>query len=100
MRGCNKSYVHLPISDVAQSSEPFLFQNFQQLRLDLKIHVTDFIEKDRAAMGHFKETLLGGSRTREGAFFVTEEFCLEQFSGETSTIEIDESFVGSRAVLM
>src|SRR6476660_6045021 len=100
MSGCNKSYVHLPIPDVSQASEPFLFQNFQQLRLNLKVHIADFVEKDRAAMGHLKKTLLGGSRTREGAFFVTEEFCLEQFSGETSTIEIDESFVGSRAVLM
>src|ERR1043165_3468205 len=72
MRGRDQPHVDLAIAHVADAAKTFLFQHLQELWLDLQIDVADFVEKDRAAMGHFKQSLLRGGRARESALFVTE----------------------------
>ncbi len=100
VRRSDQSHVNLTISNVSHAPETFLFQDLQQFGLDLKIDVAHFVEEDRAAMGHLEQSLLGSSRACERAFFVTEEFCFEQFPGQTGAVEIDKRFVSARTVFM
>ena len=50
-----------------------LFQHTQHLRLYLRTHIADFVEKDRGAVGEFKLAFLRGSRAGECAFNVSEQ---------------------------
>ncbi len=93
MRRGDQPNIDLTIANVSQPSEPFLFQNFQQLGLNLKIDVTNFVEEDRAAMGHLEQSLLGSGRTRKRALLVTEEFGFKQLASQTGAVEIHKSFV-------
>ena len=55
-----------------------LLQKTQQFRLDLHLHVADFIEKQCAAVGRFAPSLLIVDRARECALFVTKKQTLGQ----------------------
>ena len=78
MRSGNQPNVDLTVSDVSQTAKTLLFENFQQLRLNLKVHVADFVQKDSTAMSHFKQSLLGSGCACKRAFLVAEEFGFEK----------------------
>ena len=82
----------------AEPGEGALLDEAQQLRLDGGRDVGDFIEEKRAAVGAFEVAGARGQRAGEGAFFVAEEFALEQLLGQRAAVERDERAVAPRAV--
>jgi hypothetical protein len=46
MSRADQTNIYLAISDVTDSSKALLFQNLQQLWLDLKIDITNLIEEN------------------------------------------------------
>jgi hypothetical protein len=72
VRRRNQSHINLAITHISDAPKALFFQNLQQLRLYLQIHVANFVKENRAAMGDFKQSLFRGNGAGEGAFLVTE----------------------------
>jgi len=79
-----------------------LFQYPQQPRLQGQWHFADFIEKQGAAMGRFKQAgVTATTGTGERAFFVAEQFRFQQGFGNRTAIDGDKRFaVGARIFAM
>src|SRR4029077_17220991 len=90
--------VDLAVSDVSYPAESFLFEHLQQLWLNLQIDIPNLVEKNRAAMGHFKKALLASGGAGKRAFLVPEEFGFQKFAGQSGAVQIDKGFFRSRAV--
>jgi len=56
-------------------------EDAQELALQVGIEGRDFVEKERAGVGRFNHTGLGGIGAGEGSLFVAEEFGLHQSFG-------------------
>ena len=89
--------------DRARRAEPLdlaLLQDAQHLGLRLRAHVADFVEEDRAAVGHLElaDLLLG--RAGERAALVAEEFGLDQFLRNGRAVDLHESLARPQAVAM
>src|SRR5580658_2799531 len=50
----DESNIQLPLLYVTEPAELLFFQYFQQLGLNLEIHVANFVEKNRATLRHFE----------------------------------------------
>ena len=70
---------------------PFL-EHAQQLGLCHQRHVADFIEEERAAVGKLQAPRLAIVGAGEGAFFVAEDFRLEQAVGQGRAVDRLEIF--------
>src|SRR6185503_19793021 len=70
--------------------EALLFQPSQHLRLNLRTHVADFVEKDRRTVGQFELAFLCGRRTGECAFHVAKQLRLNQVFRNRSRIDLNE----------
>ena len=77
MGGSNDSHIYFARLVAADSFYFALLQYAQQFDLDGRRQVSDFIEKDRAAVGLFKTTGFIADRPGECTFDMTEEFALE-----------------------
>src|SRR5438034_473618 len=62
----------------------------QQFGLKLRGHLGDFIQKDRAAVGQFEAPDALGDGASEGAFFVAEQFTLEEGFRNRRAIHLDQ----------
>ena len=67
MRGGHDAHVHLGRFLCAEAHEFAILQNLQQLGLQLKIHVADFVEQDGAAVGDPEVAPSILERARDGA---------------------------------
>src|SRR5687768_5974604 len=72
VRGRDQPHVDLPVTNVADAAKTFLLENLQQFWLNLQIDVANFVQKDRAAMGHFEQSLLRSGGAGERAFLMAE----------------------------
>jgi hypothetical protein len=88
--GGNHPDVGAQQSCAAESHELALFEHSQQLRLDGRRHLTDFVEEQDAAAGLFDPTGLGRDGAREGTPLVAEELRLEQLIGQGGAVDGDE----------
>ncbi len=66
-------------------------QNAQQFHLDLRLQFANFVEKNRALVGHFKQAGLRGIGAAEGSLLVAEQFALHQMFGQRGAVDIDQS---------
>ena len=85
---------------VADAFQFLLLQNAQQLCLHRERHFSDFIEKQRAAVGQFEAARLVLQRAGKRASHVTEEFALEQVVGHGAAIHLDEGATLPRALVV
>ena len=86
--------------DRPRRSEPLDFaflQHAQHLGLRLGAHVADFVEEDRAAVGHLElaDLLLG--RAGERAALVAEELRLDQLFGNRRAVDLHEPLLRAQA---
>src|SRR5262249_31325688 len=89
---------HLPRASHALE---FLFlQHPQQFGLKRERKLTDFIQKDRAALRRFQLSFLLGDSAGERSFFVAEEFAFEQRLGYGCTVDRDKGSIRARTVAM
>src|SRR4051794_7223535 len=74
----------------ADAPELAFFEHAQQLDLELDRHLRDFVEEDRAALGHFEVALAAFDCVREGALLVAEDLGLDQRRRDRPAVERDE----------
>ena len=89
---------HVHFDDlIAAKAHEFAFLNHaQELGLRFRPDRGNFIEKNRALIGDFKEALLRSHGARERAFHVAEELRLEQVHGNRASIDRHERLVRAR----
>src|SRR5205085_12609325 len=68
----NQSDINLERACAADALELSLLKHAQQFGLQERGHLADFIQKERAAVGHFELAFLLHERSRERAFLVSE----------------------------
>ena len=68
---------------------PFL-EDAQKLRLQIRRHLPDFVEQERAGFGHLEQSHLVGVGARECAPLVAEQFALDQILRDRRAIDLDE----------
>src|SRR5204863_403511 len=74
----------------AQAFEFPLLQHAQQLGLQFERNLSDLVQKNRPAIGHFEPADALRDRSRESTFFVSEELAFQQASRYGSTVELHE----------
>ena len=77
----------------ADLSNKSFFDHGEELGLEWEVEISDFVQEDSPAIGHFKESLACDLRVGEGAFFVTKEFGFDERSGEGGAVHMDEGLV-------
>ncbi len=100
VRGCDHAHIDAHGHLAADAIELAFGQYAQQAGLQLRRHVADFIEEQRAAVGLFEAAATQCIGAGERTFFVTEQFGLEQIRSECGRVQRDEGLAGARAVTM
>src|ERR1700741_151782 len=75
--GRDQANIDPPIPNVPQATELLGFKYFEELRLNLQVHIADFIEKDGSLMSNLQKTDLCLDRSRESSLFVTKQLSLQ-----------------------
>ena len=84
---------------VAADAFEFAFlEEAEQLGLDLRGNLADFVEEDGAAVGQFETAFALVERAGEGAFFVAEEFAFDEVFGDGGAVDLDEGSAGAGAL--
>ncbi len=71
-------------------------ENAQQVGLRFQVDVANLVEENRSAFGDLKFSFLAVLRSGEGAFFVSEEFALEQRFGQGAAVDYDQRVEAAR----
>ena len=74
----------------ADALELLLLQHPQQLRLQWRVELGDFVEEEGAAVRQLDAAASSCIGAGERAFFMAEEFTLEQGLGQGSTVDSNE----------
>src|SRR5882724_1313840 len=99
--GCgHHAHVDMTGMRAAQSFELLLLQDAQQLRLQLKRNIADFIQEQRAAIRRFEAAQFLRHCAREGAPFVTEELAFEQSERNRRAIQLHKRAMPAPAVVV
>src|SRR4051812_28408359 len=67
-----------------------LLENAQQLGLQIRRHLADLVEQQRAALGHLEQAFLVHRRAGERALLVAKELRLDQILGNRGAVDLDE----------
>jgi hypothetical protein len=100
MTGGDQPNVELTLLHISQPSKLLLFQDFQQLWLNLEIHVANLIEENRPSLRNFQKSKLSLQSAGECASFVAKKFAFEELSPEAGAVQIYEWFLSSRAAVV
>src|SRR6201999_914369 len=98
--GGDDADVHLDFLNSTEVHETLVLQDAQDFGLRVEAHGGDLIEEERAAIGDFKEALLGGDSGGECTFDMAEERGLKQLRGHGAGVDGDEGLVTPRRVVM
>ncbi len=88
--GRDHAHVHVDVGRSANPPERPLFEEPQQLGLEGRHHLADFVEKHRAAVGRLEQSPLLAIRAGEGAALVPEQLALEQVLGQRRAGDVHE----------
>src|SRR5207237_6661576 len=94
----NNSYIDMDLLRATNSLELSLLDRAEQLCLQREVHISDFIEEERAAIGYFELAELASNGTGEASFLMTEELTLEQFVRDRGAVDDLERPVFARTV--
>ncbi len=84
------AHVHVDVHRPADPPERPLLEKPEQLGLQGRHHLADFVEKHRAAVGRFEQPALLAIRAGEGAALVPEQLALEQVLGQRRAGDVHE----------
>ena len=98
--GGEDAHIHLNFLDASEVHEAAVLQHAQNLGLRVHAHGRDLVKKERAAVGHFKQALLGRDRGSKRAFHVAKERGLEQLRRHGAGVDGHEGPVAARRVGM
>src|SRR5262249_16318263 len=77
--GCgDHTHIELKFLFTAQPPDSTVFQNPEEFRLQLKRHLSDFIQEQRAAICQFKAARTRSDGSGEGAFLMAEDFAFDE----------------------
>mgnify|MGYP007030449596 CR=1 FL=1 len=76
------------------------FEDTQQLGLQLKSHLTDFIQKDCSVIGFFKKSLLIFQRTGKGTRLMPEHLALQQLFTKRRAVNCHKVLPGTLTTIM
>src|SRR5437879_406180 len=77
----------------AQPLEFLILKHLQKFSLQLEIHVADFIQQNRAAIGHFKHAGLLLKSSGKRAALVSEQLALHQLRRQSRAVELEKNLV-------
>src|SRR5581483_10993108 len=100
IRSGNDAHVYLHVAHAADTTDDLVFKHAQQFGLEQAGELADFVKEQRAAVGHFEQTLLHRLGVGEGALFVAEEFGFHQRLGDGGAVDGDERLLLARALVM
>src|ERR1039457_1712048 len=100
MGGGDQANVDGLVMNVFHTAKYAVFQHLEQLGLDLKVDVPNFVEEHGSAIGPFQQSLLGIDRAGKCAFGMPEELGLEQLARKSGAIQVETRFFGARAIAM
>ena len=72
-----------------------LLDGAQQLGLQADVHLADFVEQQRAAVGFLELADAAGDGAGEGALLMAEQFALQQVLRDGGAVDRDEGLVGA-----
>src|SRR5713226_486838 len=84
----------------AHALERLLFQRAQHLGLRLQAHVSDLVEKERAAVGRLELSLAPRHRARERPLLVPEQLGLDQLLRDGGAVHLHERLFDARGELV
>src|SRR6266446_8474228 len=70
-----------------------ILQYVEQLCLQVRAHFRDFIQEDRALVGHFKLSWFSAHRARECALLESEKLRFQKFAWQRSAIHLHKRLV-------
>ena len=100
VRRSNHAHIGLDGAVAADTVKMAVAQHPQQARLQIKRHVADFIEKQRASVGLLEAPAPQRLRAGEGTALVTEQLAFQQVFRNRCRVDGDERPVGARRVLV
>ena len=98
-RGQNAD-IHFDHRPAAQARELLVLQDVQQLGLQQRRHLANFVEQDRAFVAQLEFARLGMVGAGKRAGFVTEQLALQQIGGHGRAIHLQESAMSARRQLV
>src|SRR5438105_3099616 len=72
IRSGDHAHVYLHVAHPTDTADQLIFQHAQQLGLQQRRKLADFVQEQRAAVGHFEQALLHRLCVGEGAALVAE----------------------------
>ncbi len=94
--GEDQAHIHLHRRRTPDALELALLQHAQQLGLKRGRDVTDLVQEQGAAVRHLEAALALPLGAGERAFFVPEEFALQQRLGQRRAVDADKGFALAR----
>ena len=91
--GGQDAHVHIHHMAAAQPRILVILQNVQELGLQVRAHLRDFVEEDGAFVGHFEFAGLGAHRAGKRALLITEQFRFQELARKRRAIHFDEGLV-------
>ena len=77
MSGRDNSDVNVSIKSFTDRPNFSLLDDTQEFCLESQVHIADFIKKNSAALGFFKQTSFAADGAREGSLGMSEELALQ-----------------------
>src|SRR5207248_4740859 len=94
--GGHQTRIHRNGAVAPQSFEFLLLEGAEELGLNLKRNVTDFVEEQRSLVRQLEATDFPRDRPREGAPLVSEQFAFEQAAWDRRAVEFHEGALAAR----
>src|SRR5690242_5999995 len=98
--GSDESSVHAYRLEAAEPLEFLLLQHAEEFGLQLKRDVSDLIQEQRAFVSQVKPSEFSSECSREGPFFVTEQFAFQQAGRDGRAVHFYKGPATPVAVLM
>ena len=98
MRGGDDAHVHPDRQVTADTVELTVGEHAQQARLQLRRHVADLVQEQRATVSLLETPLALTLGAGEGAAFVSEQLRLQQLSRNRRGVQRDKGRIHTRAV--
>ncbi len=90
VRRADYARIHSFLFVVADAREMAVLQDVQQLRLQARVELGDFIKEKRAALREFHTARFRGVRSRESAFLESEQLAFEERAGDCRAVHLHE----------
>src|SRR3954465_14674172 len=95
--GRNHADIHLDRLATADALKRVTFEHTQELGLNLRAHLADFVKHERSLVGRFELAYLALRRSGECTFFMTKQFAFQQGLRKCRAIETTKWRFFSRA---